>query len=139
MLGTLDPCKKENWKSYVSPVVSAYNSTKHESTKVSPAFLMYGRHSRLPIDLILSIPEGEGESSYTKYVSDLRSRLSEVFKIATNEADRARKRQKHNYDLRARGNILEKGDQVLVRILAFRGKHKISNRWEEHAYSIITL
>ena len=139
MLGTLDPCKKENWKSYVSPVVSAYNSTKHESTKVSPAFLMYGRHSRLPIDIILSIPEGEGESSYTKYVSDLRSRLSEVFKIATNEADRARKRQKHNYDLRARRNILEKGDRVLVRILAFRGKHKISNRWEEHAYSIITL
>ena len=79
MLGTLDPCKKENWKSYVSPIVSAYNSTKHVvSPKVSPAFLMYDRHPRLPIDLILSIPKGEGESSYTKYVSDLRSRLSEA-------------------------------------------------------------
>ena len=62
MLGTLDSCKKENWKSYVSPVVSAYNSIKHESTKVSPAFLMYGRHPRLPIDLILSITEGGGEN-----------------------------------------------------------------------------
>ena len=79
MLGTLDPCKKENWKSYVSPIVSAYNSTKHViSPKVSPAFLMYDRHPRLPIDLILSIPKGEGESSYTKYVSDLRSRVSEA-------------------------------------------------------------
>ena len=44
---------------------------------------MYGRHARLPIDLILSIAEGKGESSYTKYVSDLRSRLSKAYKIQT--------------------------------------------------------
>ena len=38
--------------------------------------------------------------------------------------------------MKARGNILEKGDRVLAHILAFRGKHKISNRWEEHAYLV---
>ena len=38
--------------------------------------------------------------------------------------------------MRSRGNILEKRDRVLVRILALRGNHEISNGWEEHAYLV---
>nr|XP_034334826.1 uncharacterized protein LOC117691986 [Crassostrea gigas] len=36
MLGTLEPHQKINWKSYVAPLVHAYNCTCHESTKESP-------------------------------------------------------------------------------------------------------
>ena len=92
MIGILDPCKKENGSCMLVP------SLVHV-TRLS----MYCRHPRLPIDLILSIPEGR--ESYAKYVSDLR--LSEAYNIATNEADRARERNKLKYDLRARGNILD--------------------------------
>lgn len=35
-----------------------------------------------------------------------------------------------------RGNNIEVGDRVLVKILAFDGKHKLSNEWEEHPYII---
>ncbi|MCG7874805.1 MAG: RNase H-like domain-containing protein, partial [Candidatus Thiodiazotropha endolucinida] len=40
MLGTLDENKKRDWKSYVAPMVHAYNATSHESTRMSPFFLM---------------------------------------------------------------------------------------------------
>ena len=56
MLGTLENHKKEDWKSYVAPLVHSYNATKHPSTGFSPYFLMFGRHPRLAIDAYLGIP-----------------------------------------------------------------------------------
>ena len=56
MLGTLENHKKEDWKSYVAPLVHSCNATKHPSTGFSPYFLMFGRHPRLTIDAYLGIP-----------------------------------------------------------------------------------
>ena len=42
MLGILQDDQKQDWKSYVAPLVHAYNSTKHDSTGYSPFFLMFG-------------------------------------------------------------------------------------------------
>ena len=36
-----------------------------------------------------------------------------------------------------RGSVLHPGDRVLVRNLAFDGRHKIADRWEEDAYIIL--
>ena len=54
MLGTtcMEQRQQSNWKAYVAPMVHAYNCTRHESTGVSPYFLMFGRHPILPIDLV---------------------------------------------------------------------------------------
>jgi len=46
MLCTLEEDKKSDWKSYVAPMVHAYNSTIHTSTGYSPYYLMFGRHPR---------------------------------------------------------------------------------------------
>ena len=59
MLGTLEDHKKEDWKSYVAPLVHSYNATKHTSTGYSPYFLMFGRHPRLAVDAYLGIPSPE--------------------------------------------------------------------------------
>lgn len=137
MLGTLDPEKKKDWRSYVAPLVHAYNASRHDSTTFSPFFLMFGRHPRLPIDLILGVPVESNNTSHQKYTEDLKKRLEEAYKLATHEANKARDHQKKNYDLRARGAVLDIGDRVLVRILAFDGRHKISDRWEENTYEVI--
>ena len=46
-------------KSYVSPLVFAYNSTRHESTGQSPFMLMFGGNPRLPIDAALGLGENQ--------------------------------------------------------------------------------
>nr|ATA66765.1 Pol [Haliotis discus hannai] len=68
MLGSLQPSQKTNWKSYVAPLVHAYNSTRHESTGESPFFLMFGRQPRLPVDVAFGIGEPPGSQSKTNYI-----------------------------------------------------------------------
>ena len=43
--------KKEQWQDYLDTCVYAYNTSKHESMKMSPFEVMFGRLGVLPVDL----------------------------------------------------------------------------------------
>ena len=100
MLGTLEDKSKENWKAFIPALVHAYNSTKHETTGLTPHFLMLGRHPRLALDSFLGLdPEGF-RGTKTEYARDLRSRLKFADKVASCEARKQAKRHKRRYNLR---------------------------------------
>ena len=136
MLGTLEPHQKPSWKPHVAPLVHAYNCTRHESTDQSPYYLMFGREPRLPIDLAFGI-NNQHQKTLTKYVEDLRNKMKRAYEIATSAAAQARTKQKEGYDVKARGSNIKEGDRVLVKIVVFDGKHKISDRWEEDIYQVV--
>ena len=139
MLGTLSSDQKADWKSYVRPLVHAYNSTKHESTGFSPFYLMFGRQSRLAIDVTMSVPRDTGkEENYTKFIADLEDRLEYSYKLACRNAEKSSAKQKKHYDRTVRNTQLEPGDQVLVKKTAFQGKHKLANRWESEPYIVVS-
>ena len=77
MLGTLDPSRKPDWKRYVPSLVYAYNCTKHETTKISPFELMFGRKPKLPIDSVIqsALPDGTSAKTTTEYTEDLKERM----------------------------------------------------------------
>ena len=137
MLGTLNPAQKRDWKTYVGPMVHAYNATGHKSTNQSPFYLMFGRQARLPIDLLFDV-ESDRKTSYGTYMNKLRDRLKNAYEIATTSASKSREKQTENYDVRARAAVIQVVDRVLVKILAFDGKHKLVNKWEEIAYNVIS-
>ncbi|KAK3093626.1 hypothetical protein FSP39_018280 [Pinctada imbricata] len=137
MLGTLEPSKKSDWKSYIAPIVHAYNCMKQDTTKQSPYFLMFGREPHLPIDISFGLHREHPRTSLTKYVENMKERLRTSYKLASEAAKKAQDRQKEHYDLRARGAVLEVGDRVLVKVVAFDGRHKLADKWEEHPYLII--
>ena len=70
-------------------------------------------------------------------MNKLRDRLKNAYELATTTANKNRQKQKENYDVRARAAVIQVGDRVLVKILAFDGKHKLANKWEEIAYNVI--
>lgn len=137
MLGTLAETKKQDWKSHVSALVHAYNCTRQHSTGQTPYYLMFGRNPRLPVDLAFGVDTGKPAISLTAYVESLRQRLARAYEIAAASSEKAKARQKDRYDTRVRGAFLTVGDRALVKIVAFAGKHKLADKWEEHPYLVV--
>lgn len=140
MLGTLESEQKADWKSFVAPLVHSYNATKHVSTGFSPFFLMFGRHPRLAVDAYLGLnSEDQSISSKDHYVTKLKKRLHFAYKVASKEAEKSAERNKTRYDAKVRESTLDIGDRVLVRNVAFKGKHKLADKWERDPYVVIHI
>ena len=52
-------------------------------------------------------------------------------------AKRQQARHKELYDRKCRGAELEVGDLVLVKQTAWKGRHKIQDRWEDEKYQVV--
>jgi transposase InsO family protein len=139
MLGTLPENKKADWKSYVAPLVHAYNVTIHESTGFSPYFIMFGRQPKLALDALLGIHIEENTSkSRNEYVRKLRDKLSLAYNKAKQTADKTAEVNKDKYDIKAKAATLHPGDIVLARNVSLRGKHKIADKWESEPYIVVS-
>ena len=71
------------------------------------------------------------------YITQLRRRLRFAHKKAKQVADRQQARHKGLYDRSYKGAALDIGDLVLVKKTAWKGRHKIQDRWESDEYQVI--
>ena len=97
-LGTLEPDKKKDWKSCISPLVHAYNCMRQDTTGVSPYFLMFGREPRLPIDFIFRLDRVDlgNQPSMIKYIENMKKKLEKSYDLAAQAAQKAQGRHKAN-------------------------------------------
>ena len=139
MLGTLSEHDKLDWKAHLSSMTHAYNCTQHPSTTYSPYFLMFGRQPRLPIDFEMGLPvDVLGDScSKTRYVQKLKQRLNFAYKKAKEMSPKQAQKYKSSYDKKIKGSQLQVNDIVLVKRVAWKGRHKIQNKWEPSEYIVI--
>lgn len=138
MLGTLKEQEKSRWHEFVKPLVHAYNCTKNEVTGFTPYELMFGRQPRLPVDLAFGLPvEKPVHEPHSKYVQSLKARLEESYKIAIQNASKSALRNKDRFDKRVKESTLEVGDEVLVRNVRIRGKHKLADKWEPTIHKVV--
>lgn len=137
MIGTLPDHQKDDWKQFIQPLVHSYNASKHDSTGYSPFFLMYGRHPRLPIDIAMGVEPAERQVEKRDYVQQMRDRLRFAYDIASQYIKKQEEKGKKQYDKKVRGAVISVGDRVLVKNLAFKGRHKLANRWEEDIYEVV--
>ncbi len=136
LLGTLDMERQTNWVESLPALVQAYNNSVHSTTGYAPTYLMFGRHVRLPTDLLLGTAvAGEG-SSLTDWVDRHHQRLHSAYKWVTDRINRAAAKNKRLYDRTAREAPLLPGERVLVRDNRRQGKGKLSDRWEALPYVV---
>lgn len=124
MLGTLENKDKSHWREFVKPLVHAYNCTQSDVTGFTPYELMFGRQPRLPGDLAFNLPACFSPKSHSPYMHDLKGRLEESYRVATENALKTAERNELRFDKRVIDSILEAGDCILVRNVRIRGKHK---------------
>ena len=137
MLRTLPKDHKRDWKNHLNKMTHAYNCTRNDSTGHSPFYLVFGRHPRLPIDLIFGLNE-ETVKGKSDYVSNWKQNLEEAYRIAAKNAAKAGQRAKDRYDKQPQSGALDPGDRVLVRNLLERGgPGKLRSHWEPDVHVVL--
>ena len=137
MLWTLPKEKKSEWKNHIGTLVHAYNCTQNSAMGFSPYYLMFGRQPCLPVDVANGLaPHTIMEPNTTKFIQILRQCTKWAHKKAEVFQAKEVPRHKHNYYKRSRAAALEVGDTVLVCVTAFKGHHKMQDRWENREYVV---
>lgn len=102
MLRTLTMEKQARWHQYLPELLQVYNNTPHSSTGFAPAYLMFGRHLRLPVDVSLGIEHPLPKFNWGNWVTEHHQRLSHAFHLAQQQMMTATAQQKQYYDRQAK-------------------------------------
>ena len=81
----------------------------------------------MAIDVVLGLINTEvAVKDYDTYVMNLKSLLTKSYELASSKSKSSQLHQKKHYDKR-----------VLVKVVAWEGKHKIADRWEDEPYTVL--
>jgi transposase InsO family protein len=121
---------QRDWCEHVPTVMAAYRASCHESTGQSPNRLMFGRESRLPVDLVVpTTPENEERrQSADDYVDRLYEKSYDDFKLVRQHLSKAAERRKSRYDDAVREKQFEVGQWVWYYYP--RRKKGLSPKWQ---------
>ena len=100
LLRTLPEKHKSHWKDYLNLLLHAYNCTIHNTTGYSPCFLMFGRHPKLPLDIIFGSLNSEETKSYPKYAELWQNAMQEAYQLVMKKSEDGALKQKKQYDKR---------------------------------------
>ncbi|KAJ8044409.1 hypothetical protein HOLleu_07148 [Holothuria leucospilota] len=123
--------RPRDWDCYVNPLLFAYRETPNESTGFSPFELIYGHKVRGPMSILKELWSGEVKdqdvaTSY-EYVINLRNRLEQTCKLASESLSKSAQRYKRNYDRKSMKRMFKVDDLVLV--LLPTDNNKLMTQW----------
>jgi len=123
--------ERNNWDEDLSLLLMAYRSTEQESTGCSPNLMMLGREVETPMDVqhYPGAAIARTERCGVQYAEWLRDSMRAVHRVARANLQKAAKRQKRNYDGRAKTRRYSVGDWVYYQ--DFRNSHvKLGLKWK---------
>lgn len=103
---------QQNWDENLPLFLMAYRSAVHESTKETPAKLMFGRELNLPIDLLVGRPPGKTIKNVPEYVRNLQTEMEKTHEFARLRLQCASERMKRRYDTDAMTETFSCGEAV---------------------------
>lgn len=119
----------KEWDKVIPMALFASRDTPHTSTGLSPFEVMFGRHVRGPMTILKELWQAPRRITkpLLQYLQDLRRRAEKTVEVTAELEEQAKRKAKAYYDLRAREDTLESGEEVLV--LHPAGPKGISAQW----------
>jgi len=102
---------QSEWDEHLPFLSMAYRSTPHESSGITPNFMMFGRELSMPVDVMLG-PSPQQKLSTLEYVKKLSDRLTYSYRLAREQLKHAAERQKRLYDKKSTATTYHLGDLV---------------------------
>ena len=123
---------QRDWDKHIPLLLLSYRTAVHETTKYTPAMLMFGRELHLPLDLIIGRPPLEEEKPVTEYAEGLRHKIAKTHEFARANIKAASEGMKRRYDARCDLSRFDSGDLVwLFNPQRKKGiSPKLSTKWE---------
>lgn len=129
LLSSLSEADQHHWPQKLPSLLQAYNNTTHGSTGMTPHFIVFGRHARLPVDWVVDSPSMATKHSLTDWVKQHHRTLTQVYSVVKNNTQHRQQRDQKRYDRRAKVNQLLPGERVLPRNFRRRARGKLAPRW----------
>ena len=127
--------KEDEWDEHIKSVLFAYRITRHNTTKKTPFFMVYGREAILPIE---EFKNGKdfGKNAIIKRTYDLINLVDERIKALEN-IERSQEQQKNRHDIKIKKEVkFEIGDKILLKDAAKEKQWsgKLSPKWKGPYY-----
>lgn len=114
----------KDWDLHLGPIQFAYNSSVHETTGMSPYFLLHGREPRLPADVVYGCPTQNYWKSVHDYSKSVLQELQHAFSEVRKTATVNQERQKRVFDKWAKHHPYQVGDRVWLHNPVSKDRHK---------------
>lgn len=103
-----------------------YNNTIHETTGLTPHFVMFGRYARLPVETAVGALPLTQRHSLGGWVHQHDQTFQKVYRQVAAKTRETRIRYKERYDKRAKHLPLLSGQRVLLRNFLCREQGKLA-------------
>ena len=103
---------QKDWDMQLPFALAAYRATRHRSTGYTPNFLVLGRETRAPPDLIYGTPEDEHPEEYDSFVEGIRTRMTTAYEEVRRQLRRSAEYNKRYYDIGLREKKFAAGQWV---------------------------
>ena len=127
--------KEDEWDKHIGSVLFAYRTTKHNTTRKTPFFMVYGREAILPIE-DFETGENFGMDAIIERTYDLINLVDDRIKALEN-IERSQEQQKNRHDNKIKKEIkFEIGDKILLKDAAKEKQWsgKLSSKWKGPYY-----
>ena len=142
MLKSLTGKEKQDWRKHLAKLAFAYNSTVNKSTGFSPFYLMFGRESKLPIDLVFQevreMVEMNTQGTYEQFADEWKQSMMKAFDVARTNIGKSAQYNKKYFDKKANAVEIDIGDAVLVKNDREKGgTGKLKSWWVEAIFKVV--
>ena len=114
MLAKCINAEQNNWSQQLPYVMMAYRSSVHESTGYTPQFLVHGRETSLPLDLMFPSPESDCTTNVHEFVHQRKQAFQRAFALVRDNLNKNQRRRNAIYNHKVHGPTYRDGQEVLL-------------------------